>query len=82
MNEDGDPVTDFKTKSLRPFTFAKQIASSFEDERNLANYFRDYRWKVFLGAFDSNTSFYGSFKDVRLWSSLRTDAELFTYRFN
>ena len=26
--------------------------------------------------------FYGSFKDVRLWKSARTDAELYTNRFN
>lgn len=26
--------------------------------------------------------FFGSFKDVRLWKSVRTDAELYSYRFN
>ena len=26
--------------------------------------------------------FTGSFKDVRLWKSARTDSELYSYRFN
>jgi len=27
-------------------------------------------------------TFYGSFKDVRLWKTARTDAELYSFRFN
>ena len=31
---------------------------------------------------DAPKSFVGSFKDMRLWKSARTDAELYSQRFN
>ena len=39
-------------------------------------------WNVIIGndkAFSK--SFYGSFKDVRLWKSVRSDGELYSHRF-
>lgn len=42
-----------------------------------------YRWKVILGNDGTQSKYFaGSFKDVRLWKSARTDAELYSYRFN
>lgn len=38
---------------------------------------------MFLGNdIERTKSFYGSFKDVRIWKSIRSDAELITFRFN
>jgi len=73
---------DFKTQYMRGKSFAKSI---FNEKRvfEFENEFRDYRWNVILG---NNSTFgylfYGSFKDVRVWSSSRTDADILSYRFN
>ena len=41
------------------------------------------RWNIILGNDKVRSkSFYGSFKDVRVWKTARSDAELYSYRFN
>ena len=42
-----------------------------------------YRWTVILGNDKEHTLFFfGSFKEVRLWKTDRSDADLYSYRFN
>ena len=76
--------SDFKTKILSPKTFAKHIYK-FKDSEvvQILNESAPQRWNVILGNnVTVSASFYGSFKDVRLWKSTRSDAELYSNRFN
>lgn len=42
-----------------------------------------HRWNVILGNDGNFASYFaGSFKDIRLWKKARTDAEIFSFRFN
>ena len=76
-----NPRDDFKEKTLRPKTFAQSIYT--KPEFILANQSQQYRWNVILGNRPQlDLVFFGSFKDVRIWKSVRTDAELFSFRFN
>jgi len=49
----------------------------------IQNYSRAQRWNIILGNDPTRSkTFFGSFKDVRVWKSLRSDADLYTFRFN
>ena len=74
----------FKEQSLRPKTFSKSILKADSSAViQIFNQNRIQRWNVILGN-DANftASFFGSFKDVRVWKTTRSDAELFSKRFN
>ena len=50
------------------------------DERN-PNYIQATTYKMILGnQYNYNQTMYGSFKDVRIWASIRSDTDLYTYR--
>lgn len=72
---------DFTAQILRPTTFAKVITNS--GQKNL-NEEKQRRWTIALGQMNKGGKkhFAGSFRDVRLWKSARTDAELYSKRFN
>ena len=67
------PVEDFQLLTLRPQVFAKSIYRK-DGGITLQNFSSEYRWNVILGnkAVESaGLFFYGSFKDVRIWKSMR-----------
>lgn len=71
----------FPDKILRPSTFSKSVKLDDVDNPN-ANLYQQRRWTVTLGNDNPLKEFAGSFKDVRVWKSARTDAELVSKRFN
>ena len=85
-----DPASDFLDNTLRPRTFARSIymtddTKSANEGKILINenLYTQHRWNVILGNDGNFASYFaGSFKDVRLWKKARTDAEIFSYRFN
>ena len=81
-----DESYDFPVRILRPSTFAKSIKDLSDKltkplEYSNANLVEQRRWTVVLGSQDGKY-FAGSFKDVRLWKTARTDAQLYNKRFN
>lgn len=74
----------FRDETLRPQTFAKTIFKRDPvPEILILNQQLAQRWNVILGNnVEREMFFFGSFKDVRLWKQSRTDAELYSFRFN
>ena len=71
--------TDFAKKVLLPKSYSLSLAKAELESPNVAG---ANAWNVIIGndkAFSK--SFYGSFKDVRLWKSVRSDGELYSHRF-
>lgn len=76
MKEDG-VVENFERDILVPYTFARTFVNTGETNENEI---KQRRWTVDLGNLEPKW-FAGSYKDVRLWKSARTDAELYSKRF-
>lgn len=76
--------SDFIRKTYSAQTFSKTVyRSKLSEEILIQNYEVAQRWTMILGnAPDLSKSFFGTFKDVRIWKQSRSDAELFSYRFN
>jgi len=70
-------AASFSEDILRPSTFAKSVAEFVSTNDNIVE---QRRWTVILG--EEDKYFAGSFKDFRLWKSARTDAEIYSKRFN
>ena len=65
-------------KDALPFTFAISLARN--DDR-IMNYIEKIKWDVTLGNDWDNTLYQDAyFKDLRVWSSVRTVTDLYTYR--
>ena len=84
-----EDIKEFPFKILQPQTFAKSIY--LPKEVTIVNQNAQHRWTVILGndfkdegeaKFVYYKYFAGSFKDVRLWKTSRTDTELYSYRFS
>ena len=86
LDPEGEDLSNstFVPTTLRPKTFARSIFRQKESDQVLiTNYAQSARWNLILGNDAALTKFfYGSFKDVRIWKSTRSDAELFSFRFN
>lgn len=81
----GKRVESFQDDILRPQQFSRTIYK--KEEIAFTNFANQHRWTVLLGNdYKSPGEYYkhfsGSFKDVRLWKSARSDSELYSYRFN
>ena len=68
---------NFSEAIKRPLSFAKSVKGCINENDNIVE---QTRWSVILGN-ETPKSFSGSFKDVRLWKSARTDADLYSNRF-
>ena len=65
-------------KDVLPFTYAISLAGN--DDRIL-NYIEKIKWDVTLGNDWDNALYQDAyFKDLRVWSSVRTVTDLYTYR--
>ena len=84
IKEDGTPDPGFLENALRPKTFARSIYLPSGKKRIInENLLKQHRWNVILGNNGNFAAYFaGSFKDIRLWKKARTDAEVFSFRFN
>lgn len=73
-----EAVGSFSEDILRPSTFAKSVADFVSKNDNISE---QRRWTVILGN-EEPKYFAGSFKDVKVWKTARSDAELYSKRFN
>ena len=80
MNLDSEGrIEDFQTASLGIQKFQKDISDS---SRSFWTSSGDLSWDVTIGNDRSmSRTFYGALKDVRLWSSARTAAQIYSNRF-
>ena len=61
-----------------PLTFSRSIAWS---DQRILNYIQKVKWTVTLGNnWDSSLAQDAYFKDLRVWSSVRSVTDLYTYR--
>ena len=71
--------SDFQNAILKPKTFAIGVTDSPIKFPNLLN---DDEWSVSIGNdLETNRLFEGRVKDVRLWKTVRSDEELYAFRF-
>ena len=83
INEDGTPNPGFLEETLRPKTFARSIYLEQDKKITNENLLKQHRWNVILGNNGNFAAYFaGSFKDIRLWKKARTDAQIFSFRFN
>ena len=83
INENGDADPAFLSATLRPKTFANSIYKQTSEILVNENLASQHRWNVILGNNGNFDKYFaGSFKDIRLWKAARSDAEIFSFRFN
>ena len=75
-DDEADGGSDLSQKLLLPKSFSK---STTVDNTILR---LSKRWTIYVGNNKELTqSIYGSYKDIRLWNSVRSDEQLYQHRF-
>ena len=73
-------VKNFEQIVLTPRSYTQIIAAGTKSY--LPNFSRDNQWTVIVGNGPYQTkTIYGTFKDIRLWKTDRSDGKLYAHRF-